>query len=91
MLGTLNRPAQRAPSLWQDIQHPSFKVIHNQQGCVLTFRPADVATLNHIQRENLAHLLATMHLAIRQLDGEEKGPGQYSHLTNTTYEKFVER
>ena len=51
----------------------------------------DVETLNHIQRENLAHLLATMHLAIRQLDGEEQGPGQYRHLTNTTYEKFVER
>ncbi|XP_022099208.1 dynein beta chain, ciliary-like [Acanthaster planci] len=50
-----------------------------------------VETLNHIQKENLAHLLATMHLAIRQLDGEEKGAGQYNHLTNTTYEKFVER
>eukprot|EP00057_Strongylocentrotus_purpuratus_P006394 XP_011660868.1 PREDICTED: dynein beta chain, flagellar outer arm [Strongylocentrotus purpuratus] len=47
--------------------------------------------MNNIQQENLAHLLATMHLAIRQLDGEEKGPGRYKHLTNTTYEKFVER
>ncbi|XP_072166084.1 uncharacterized protein [Diadema setosum] len=47
--------------------------------------------MNHIQQENLAHLLATMHLSIRQLDGEEKGPGRYKHLTNTTYEKFVER
>ncbi|XP_033641711.1 dynein beta chain, flagellar outer arm-like [Asterias rubens] len=55
------------------------------------FHLNNVETLNHIQRENLAHLLATMHLAIRQLDGEEQGPGQYRHLTNTTYEKFVER
>ena len=44
-----------------------------------------------IQKENLAHLLATMHLSNRQLDGGEKGAGQYQHLTNTTYEKFVER
>ena len=51
----------------------------------------DAEGMNGIQQENLAHLLATMHLALRGLDGEEQGPGRYKHLTNTTYEKFVER
>ncbi|XP_033103095.1 dynein heavy chain 9, axonemal-like [Anneissia japonica] len=43
-----------------------------------------------MQRENLAHLLASIHLAIRQLDGKETSAGQYNHLTNTTFEKFIE-
>ena len=42
-------------------------------------------------RENLSHLLATMHLVMRQQDGRETGVGHYNHLTNATYEKFVER
>ena len=43
------------------------------------------------QKENISHMLATMHMVIRQQDGQEQTSGQYSHLTNLTYEKFVER
>ena len=32
-----------------------------------------------------------MHLAIRQQDGAEKNAGEFFTLTNTTYEKFIER
>ena len=42
-------------------------------------------------KENLSHMLATMHMVIRQQDGQEATAGQYNHLTNLTFEKFVER
>ena len=32
-----------------------------------------------------------MHLSIRQQDGMERTSGQHLNLTNTTYEKFIER
>ncbi|KAK6172547.1 hypothetical protein SNE40_016179 [Patella caerulea] len=51
----------------------------------------DVKWLNSIQRENIAHMLASMHLVLRQQDGQENSSGEYSHITNTAYEKFVER
>ncbi|CAH1797693.1 unnamed protein product [Owenia fusiformis] len=44
-----------------------------------------------IQRENLAHMLASMHLVLRQQDGQELTSGEYNHITNTSYEKFVEK
>ena len=47
--------------------------------------------MERVTRENLSHLLATMHLVMRQQDGRETGVGHYNHLTNATYEKFVER
>ena len=47
--------------------------------------------MKRIEKENVAHMLSTMHLVIRQQDGHEQGCGQYKHLTNLTYEKFVER
>lgn len=52
---------------------------------------AGIKWMDKIQRENIAHLLATMHIVLRQQDGQEKGTGQYHHVTNTSYEKFVER
>ena len=52
---------------------------------------ADVMCLEPKSRENIAHLLSTMHIVLRQQDGHECGSGQYGHITNTTYEKFVER
>ena len=52
---------------------------------------AGIKWMDKIQRENVAHLLATMHIVLRQQDGQEKGTGQYHHVTNTSYEKFVER
>ncbi|XP_023931015.1 dynein beta chain, ciliary-like [Lingula anatina] len=51
----------------------------------------DVKWMNKIQKENIAHMLSSMHIAIHQQDGQEKGSGEYRHITNTTYEKFVER
>ena len=47
--------------------------------------------MDKVQRENIAHLLATMHIVLRQQDGQEQGTGQYHHVTNTSYENFVER
>ncbi|XP_075240849.1 dynein beta chain, ciliary-like isoform X3 [Convolutriloba macropyga] len=45
----------------------------------------------HVEDEDTAHVLANMHLSIRQQDGAEKTSGEYYSLTNTTYEKFIER
>ena len=50
-----------------------------------------VKWMNRVERENISHLLATMHIVLRQQDGQETGPGQYKHITNTSFEKFVER
>lgn len=35
--------------------------------------------------------MASMHLVLRQQDGQEKDSGEYRHITNTTFEKFIER
>lgn len=51
----------------------------------------DVSWMDNIQRENIAHMMASMHLVLRQQDGGEKDAGEYRHVTNTSYEKFVER
>ena len=58
---------------------------------ICNFFVAGIKWMDKIQRENIAHLLATMHAVLRQQDGQEKGTGQYHHVTNTSYEKFVER
>jgi hypothetical protein len=47
--------------------------------------------MSDIQRENISHMLASMHLVLRQQDGQERDAGEYCHITNTSYEKFVER
>ena len=70
--------------------HTYMHDVNNQHACVWCVF-LDVSWLSRVERENLAHMLATMHIVIRQQDGHEKGPGQYSHLTNLTYEKFVEK
>lgn len=44
-----------------------------------------------LQKENIAHMLAAMHQVIRQADGKEETTGTYENLSNTTYEKFIER
>lgn len=44
-----------------------------------------------LQKENMSHMLASMHLVIRQADGKEETSGTYNHLTNTSFEKFIER
>ncbi|XP_052060514.1 uncharacterized protein LOC127700861 isoform X4 [Mytilus californianus] len=51
----------------------------------------DVEWMNDVQRENIAHMMASMHLVLRQQDGGEKDAGEYRHVTNTSFEKFVER
>lgn len=51
----------------------------------------DVEIFLPVQTENLAHLLASMHLAIKQQDSGEEQCGTYGHITNTGFEVFVER
>nr|XP_022320176.1 dynein beta chain, flagellar outer arm-like isoform X6 [Crassostrea virginica] len=51
----------------------------------------DLDWMSPIQKENISHMLASMHLVLRQQDGQEKDAGEYCHITNTSYEKFVER
>lgn len=52
---------------------------------------AGMKWMDRKEKENISHMLATMHVVIRQQDGQEQTSGQFSHLTNLTYEKFVER
>lgn len=58
---------------------------------IVIFFPADIDWMTAIQKENISHMLASMHLVLRQQDGQEKDAGEYCHITNTSYEKFVER
>ena len=44
-----------------------------------------------VGKENMAHLFASMHLSIRSCDKSNDASGSYGHITNTTFEKFVER
>lgn len=57
----------------------------------LSVSHVDVQWMNPLQKENMSHMLASMHLVIRLADGKEETAGTYNHLTNTTYEKFIER
>ena len=57
---------------------------------VLLLSP-DVEIFSPVQTENLSHLLASMHLAIKQQDSGEEQCGTYGHITNTGFEVFVER
>ena len=41
--------------------------------------------MTDIHRENIAHMLASMHLVLRQQDGQERDSGEYRHITNTSY------
>jgi len=50
-----------------------------------------VPWMSVVQRENVAHMLSSMHLTLRQQDGGERQPGEYGHVNNASYEKFVER
>lgn len=50
-----------------------------------------VPWLSDIDRENIAHMLASMHLVLRQQDGGEQSTGEYGHVNNTGFEKFTER
>ncbi|GFO25145.1 dynein beta chain, ciliary-like, partial [Plakobranchus ocellatus] len=47
--------------------------------------------LTEMQQENVSHMLASMHLVLRQQDGGEQTCGEYCHINNTSYQKFVER
>lgn len=47
--------------------------------------------MSDVDKENIAHLLATMHQVLRDQDGKSMDCGQYQHLTNRSYEQFVER
>ena len=41
-------------------------------------------------KENMAHLFASMHLSLRENDPSEDSSGSYGHITDTTFEKFIE-
>lgn len=58
---------------------------------VLTICFQKISWMTDIQKENVAHMLASMHLVLRQQDGGERSRGEYGHVNNTSYEKFVER
>jgi len=51
----------------------------------------EVRWMSAMDRENVAHLLATMHLVLRQHDRHRYRVQPHRHLTNLAYEKFVER
>ncbi|XP_015758877.1 PREDICTED: dynein beta chain, ciliary-like [Acropora digitifera] len=51
----------------------------------------DVDIFSAVQKENLAHLLASMHLSIKQQDSGEEESGSYGHITNTGFQVFVEK
>ncbi len=46
----------------------------------------DIEWLDHSSKENLAHLLASMHVSVRENDTNKS-----VHLNNTSYTKFVEK
>lgn len=50
----------------------------------------EVKIFNETEKENIAHLLASMHLAISESGGTGKKSGKFRHVTNTTFERFVE-
>ncbi|EDV28903.1 uncharacterized protein TRIADDRAFT_19158, partial [Trichoplax adhaerens] len=51
----------------------------------------NIKQLTTKDQENLAHLMASMHLSIRHHDDSVYDGGTYGHITNYTFEKFVER
>ena len=53
---------------------------------------SELDIFDNIQKENLAHLLASMHVAIRHQDNaESKEAGSFGHITNTSFEMFIRR
>lgn len=51
----------------------------------------DVQIFSPVQKENMAHLLASMHLSIKQQDSGDEDSGSYGHITNTGFQVFVQR
>lgn len=51
----------------------------------------DVDIFSAVQKENLAHLLASMHLSLKQQDSGDEQSGSYGHITNTGFQVFVEK
>ena len=52
----------------------------------------ELEIFDDVEKENLAHLLASMHLALRQQDGADcDEAGSFGHITNTSFEMFVRR
>merc|ERR1712168_1556502 len=47
--------------------------------------------LSDDEADNLAHLLASLHLELREQDPSTDMAGQYGTITNTNFELFVER
>jgi len=60
-------------------------------GRLIVISFSDLSIFNSMEKENLAHLMASMHLVLRHQEGCDVKAGRYGHLTNTTYEIFVEK
>ena len=52
---------------------------------------SDMELFDMSGKENMAHLFASIHLSLSEHDPSEDTSGFYGHITNTTFEKFVER
>lgn len=76
---------------WRYISMQYFIAEYTLFNLIVVFFSADIDWMTAIQKENISHMLASMHLVLRQQDGQEKDAGEYCHITNTSYEKFVER
>ena len=51
---------------------------------------AEVEIFDATEKENIAHLLASMHLAVSEYGGVGRKSGKLRYVTNTTFERFVE-
>ena len=56
--------------------------------CYHSFTEVDI--FDGTEKENIAHLLASMHLAVFESAVAERKSGKFRHVTNTTFERFVE-
>nr|XP_014352875.1 PREDICTED: dynein beta chain, flagellar outer arm-like [Latimeria chalumnae] len=50
----------------------------------------DLEMLGEKEKENVCHLLASMHLSISKHDNSNQGRGKYGQITNVRFEKFVQ-
>lgn len=90
---TLQNYCRSYPTLINNINFLWFQ--HNSKAALVQNALFHLEALNWmtaVQRENIAHLLASMHLCIRQQDDTgSQGGGEFGHLNDTTYQKFVEK
>eukprot|EP00795_Rhopilema_esculentum_P016198 gene16198-7569_t len=57
---------------------------------IASYHLKETTIFDETEKENIAYLLASMHLAVAESDGSERINGKFKHVTNTTFERFVE-